>query len=379
MSQPFLRTTRGLRADGPQRAWWAWGLALAGLLAWAAWFLGAGIGVVAVSRSARLEVTQRPHPLAAPVAGTLRRTQLTLGRRVHAGEVLAELDDSTARALQAEADARVAAMAPRLAALQAALVAQSAAEAATRREALAALAIAEAREQEAAAGAAFAAEHERRLQAEAHAGGVPEVDALRAAAESRRLQAQLAAQVAERRRLALGAETLAAQGRQQAQALQRDLAALQAELAQARAARDSADTRLEQLRLRAPVDGVLADVQALAPGAWVAEGRALASVLPAGELTIVAEFDPASALGRVQPGQPATLALDGYPWVQYGRVQARVLRVAAEAHEQRLRVELQPEGPGRAPLQHGLPGRVEVAVERATPAQLLWRAAGVPW
>jgi membrane fusion protein (multidrug efflux system) len=90
----------------------------------------------------------------------------------------------------------------------------------------------------------------------------------------------------------------------------------------------------------------------------------------------VAEFSPA-ALGRIQPGQAARLRLDGFPWVQYGSLAVKVLRVGSELRAGRIRVELDvPHASSRIPLQHGLPGAVEIEVERVAPATLLLRVAG---
>jgi membrane fusion protein (multidrug efflux system) len=55
-----------------------------------------------------------------------------------------------------------------------------------------------------------------------------------------------------------------------------------------------------------------------------------------------------------------------------------VQRAGNEVREGRVRVELivDPEAGTSAPLQHGLPGTVEVQVETVTPARLTLRAAG---
>jgi hypothetical protein len=55
-----------------------------------------------------------------------------------------------------------------------------------------------------------------------------------------------------------------------------------------------------------------------------------------------------------------------------------VARVASEARNGRIRVELhtRPAPGSRLPLQHGIPGRVEVEVERVTPAVLVLRTVG---
>jgi membrane fusion protein (multidrug efflux system) len=93
---------------------------------------------------------------------------------------------------------------------------------------------------------------------------------------------------------------------------------------------------------------------------------------------VIAEFVPAAALGRVKAGQPARLRLTGFPWAQYGSVGAAVSSVGSEIRDGKVRVELtvRPEAASRIPAQHGLPGSVEVEVERISPAYLMLRAAG---
>ena len=186
------------------------------------------------------------------------------------------------------------------------------------------------------------------------------------------------AATAEVHRQTLDVHARAEQGHVQGEALRRQIVTLEGELATAAATHARLVQALERHQVRAPVSGVLAEVQALRPGSYVAEGQTLATVVPDGELLVVAEFDPSRALGRLQPGQVARLRLDGWPWAQYGSVPARVLRVAGEWRGQLLRVELQPMlAAGAAlPLQHGQPGVVEVEVEQLAPVALALRAAG---
>ena len=63
------------------------------------------------------------------------------------------------------------------------------------------------------------------------------------------------------------------------------------------------------------------------------------------------------------------MRLDGFPWAQFGSVEARVTRVASEIRDNLVRVEFEPlSGNARSPvaLQHGLPGSIEVTVEQTT-------------
>ena len=135
---------------------------------------------------------------------------------------------------------------------------------------------------------------------------------------------------------------------------------------------------MEQHRIRAPVAGRLGDVAPLRVGEYVAAGQKLATVIPAGELIVVADFEPAAVLGRVRPGQAAQLRLDGFPWTQYGSVAATVSRVAGEIRDKHIRVEFTPRAawPAGVQVQHGLPGTMEVTLETVAPAVMVLRAAG---
>jgi hypothetical protein len=97
-----------------------------------------------------------------------------------------------------------------------------------------------------------------------------------------------------------------------------------------------------------------------------------------GTLKIMTDFLPPAALGRIQPGQPARLRLEGFPWAQYGAVAATVASVASEVRDGWVRVELavRADAASPIPLQHGLPGTVEVEVDHVSPATLVLRTAG---
>lgn len=95
-----------------------------------------------------------------------------------------------------------------------------------------------------------------------------------------------------------------------------------------------------------------------------------------GGLHIVAEFLASESLGRVQPGQRARIRLDAFPWTQYGAVEGRVLRIAAEPDKGYIRVEIAALESRQIPLEHGMTGAVEAEVEEVSPATLVLRSAG---
>ena len=386
MATPFARTTRALMADDARPAWWAWGLALLLGAAWAAWFLFGRVTVFELSRQARLEVQRSAQAVAVAQGGAVLRSHLVLGREVRAGDLLLELDDRVSTLRLAEESSRLAGLPARQAALREEIAALDGARGTELQAADAAAQAALARSGEAAAQLDFARDHERRLAAELASGSVAEIDALRARSESRRQASARDALVADARRNTLEAAGRAQQMRSRIDALKGQLLALDTDAHTLQASVARLQAEIERLRVRAPIDGTLADVATLGPGSVVPQGHKLAVVLPRGTLMVVAEFHAASALGRVRAGQTALLRLDGFPWAQHGSVNARVQRVDGEVHEvlrgearePRLRVELALE-PGTLPpqlLQHGLSGSVEVALESVSPAVLLLRAAG---
>lgn len=381
MSTAFSRTTRSLAADHGRPALWAWSVAALALLAWAAWFFFGQVTVYQVSPHARLEAQDAAHSLSTAVAGRLASTRLVLGAQVQAGELLAELDSAIPARRLREAQARQATLGAQAEALQRELTAREQSAAAETSAALAAQQAAGFRSEEAAAAARQAFETARRLAEDSAAGGTAPAEAQQARADADQRAAAERALLAESRHLVAELQGRDAARRADLQALQRTQAALQGSLAETAEQVSRLQLELEQHRLRAPVAGRVAAMEALHAGDTLAAGQLLARIVPEGRFIVVAEFEPAAVLGRMHPGQPARLRLEGYPWAQYGSVAAQVSRVAGEVKDQRIRVELTPRAPwprGVVP-QHGLPGSVEVSLEEASPAALLLRAAGQAW
>jgi membrane fusion protein (multidrug efflux system) len=375
---PFDSTTRALAHDNAAPALWAWAGGTATAAAWVAWFLLGQVAVVEVSHKARLEVQQAAHTVNAPLAGTLVRAAPALGAEVQAGDLLVQLESGPLALRLREEAARRAGVLSQVAALRSEITAREKAAALDQQTAVAANQGAQFRIEEAAAAASFAGDNERRLSAESEAGGVARADALQARAEARKLAAAQAAMGAEARRLQADAGARAAQQRAQVEALNRALATLVADASASSATLQRLELEIAQHRVLAPVAGRVGEVAALHAGEYVAPGQKLVTLIPAGALVAVAEFEPAAVLGRVHPGQKALLRLDGFPWAQYGTIATTVSRVAGEIRDNRIRVEFTPNTawPAGVRAQHGLPGTMEVTLETVAPAQLLLRAAG---
>ncbi|MCC6747178.1 MAG: HlyD family efflux transporter periplasmic adaptor subunit [Deltaproteobacteria bacterium] len=378
MPHPFHRALRALGADG--RAVWLGAvlLLLALGMGWAAWFLFARVTVTEVSAAARLEVERAPHPLELAAGGRLLRSRLVLGARVRAGEVLVELDAERERILLREERLRVQSVEAQLALLRQELRTGEAALGQYAKGTTQAMGESRAQQREAEAISRFAQQKSKELTGLTSEGLVSRLEGLAARAESERRLAE-----AEKLRLAIDrlswSRKTSTQDRLMAlQRLRRHAAALEGAAASARASMDRLSHEIERRRVRAPVDGRLGEVATLRVGAVLREGERVGVVLPDGGLKIVADFLPHAALGRVRPGQLAHLRLDGFPWTQFGVVHAKVSAVAGEVRAGRVRVELgvQPDPSSRIPLQHGLPGLVQVEIEELSPASLVARAAG---
>lgn len=343
----------------------------------AIWLVVAEVTVYEVTGGARLEVGQAAAPIAARVGGRVLSSQLALGRQVEAGEVLVELDVQREKLLLLEGRARLRLLTAQVEPLQRELAARERAFSQTLR-----------------AGQAQLDEARTRLGEADVLAKLTETDAARSASllargfiaqrEADRFQADAQVKRAGAEALRITVTRTEAEYQRSVSNEEADLARLRREqvLLQEQQATEQAsierlEHELELRRIRAPVSGRIGEAVTLQVGAMLREGEGIGAVVPSGSLKVVAEFAPV-ALGRLKVGQRARLRLDGFPSIQYGATPAMVERIGSEPREGRVRVELSvAPGPLSAiPLQHGLPGSVEVEVERVSPATLVLRAVG---
>lgn len=343
-----------------------------------AWFFFARVALYEVSDRARLEVGSEPHAVMSLVSGRIERSAMDLDSEVEEGDVLVELDGNEVRFLLEEKRAEAAGLRERLEQVRREALAQEQALVDARQAALAAQEEARAEYQGALESARFA-EQEAERKENLHQEGLVS----RAEAEAARAEYREKATAAEKLSLsvergegdrAIGisekeAELVALEGR--VSEIQSNVRRLQANIA-------GLEYDLSLHTLRAPVAGRIGDRLSLRIGEFVEKGVHLGTVIPSGEVRVVAEFAPDRALGRIQPGQQAKLRLAGFSWVQYGSVPATVSRVGKEPQNGTVRVELALDEPEAFPvaLSHGLPGTLDVEVERISPAALVLRAAG---
>lgn len=346
---------------------------LAALLTWC---LQARVTLYEVSRKTHVEVRGASVPIHSVVSGQLAAVEVTLGQSVQAGEVLFRLDSAVEEQGLRRVQARLAALEPQIAAADSELRALLDAIKAEQSAGWVATQEARAHDREARIQSSLADSEARRLGQVATDIAAAELERVNATAQMRKASSDAAIysvlrQIKDRNTRRKTGEVRAAE-------IRRDLAVLKGEQQALLANVAELEQIIARTVIRAPNRGQIGELVPIHRGAFVAQGAKLATLTPQGELMLVAEFDPAAALGRIRPGQLAQLRLTGFPWLEFGAVPARVSKVASEVHEQTIRVELEllRAQPSLIPFQTGLPGVVEVAVERVSPATLLLRSLG---
>ena len=313
----------------------------------------------------------------APVAGRIVRVEMELGAEVEKGQLLVELEVEEQRSRLDEQQARLAGLESQLESL--ALELSGAELALSQWRAARQSELDEARAsyneaREAADQAAKEAADQVSLEEE---GLVSKQELDRARSEATRKQAAADALRASLQRLLGDQQVEETTRRAELDNLRRETAQLEGERAAITAAVEGLRQELAQRHIRAPADGHLGEVTPLGAGAYVEEGDRLAAVVPTGRILAVAEFAPADVVGRIHPGQEARLRLTGFPSTRFGSIPATVARVGSETRNGRIRVELDvTPADDSLPLEHGLPGTIEVEVERLSPAALVLRTAG---
>ncbi len=348
------------------------------LVAGLGWLLGGELLVLQVSKTMRLESASRTHVVQAAVAGRVASSNVRLGARVVEGDVLLEIDGSQDRLAAAAVRGELASVREQMPLIEAQLVALEQASHSARGAADAQVASALARQDGDRTEAEFAEQLATRLQLLERAGAIEALESLRAQAQSHKSSASALASLLDTRRnrweMARGsAERSAelAQGRRELAALRGRSSVLDAEL-------NKLNDVLERKKLRAPCTGVVGAAAELRDGGFVAEGATVASLIPDGDLIVVAQFESATALGRIHPGLRAHVRLTSYSWLEFGGFDAVVARVGSEPLEGQLAVELRLLNSEKLPrfFQHGLEGVAEVEIEHTSPARLVLRAAG---
>jgi membrane fusion protein (multidrug efflux system) len=296
---------------------------------------------------------------------------MVAGQRVEAGDLLLELDANPERLERSETMAKLAPASQQLRSLEDELNAEQRAIDVERKSADAAHA-------EVSTAADLAVEEAKRLSNLQQRGLVSDLDAFRGRkqAEERQSEARAAESAAERVIRDLAAKEQDRLGR--IARLKNEIAEIEGGRNEAVAASERLDYQIDQRLVRAPIAGTLAEVASLKVGGMVQAGDRICTIVPDGDLKVVALFRPSVALGRIRKGQPARVRLEGFPWTQYGSAVAKVTNVSGEVRDGQVRVDLglDTSSDSSIPFQHGLPAEVQVEIERISPASLVLRSVG---
>jgi len=342
------------------------------------WMLCVPVAVYENSTSARLEVDTAASSVQAEMTGRVVQCDLALGKVVHAGDTLVRLDANSEQLQVREEETRMTALQPEINGLEAQIGAEQAAGADEQRATQAAIDEAKLKVREAETPAKTAEAERRRAEQLRKEGVISAQDFDKATSEAERLQNAAATLRSSIDRIAREQTTRDRQRAVRIAEIQTQIAKLKTGRAGVTASINRADYDVDRRNIRSPVDGVIGEAIVLAPGSVLTEGEHIASIIPAGTLRVVAFFPPQAAHGHMQPGSRARLRLTGYPWTEFGVVEARVTRVAGEDADGKTRVELEvlPSPTLRTTLRHGMPGELEVLTERITPMALVMRSAG---
>jgi multidrug resistance efflux pump len=373
----FPQSFQRLRADHGNSTLWISATATAALAAWIFWASFAQISLYEVSSDARVELDGATYPVDAPFTGRVVASGLRIGQHVRRGDLLIEIDAMAEQLQLREVQVQAQGLEPQIAQLNAQIAAEGNMRSEEDRGGRLKVQEAESRVHEAQIPADYAAKNLTRIRALYAQSYVSAHDLEKAESDASQLRAaastlEMAAGRIPRDQAARNRERDVRVGR-----LQGEIATLEAQRDTLQAESARLNYEIERRRVRAPVDGVIGEALNLRVGAVVADGDRLGSIVPEGRL-LVAHYPAQAAFGRIRAGQPATLRLDGFPWAEFGTVSATVAEVGREVRDGKVRVELalRPQSSFHGSLEHGMPGTLEVAVERLSPLNLTLRTAG---
>lgn len=115
--------------------------------------------------------------------------------------------------------------------------------------------------------------------------------------------------------------------------LQKELADIRGRIGQLQPNLDKTVYKEGLMELRAPQDGVIKDLATTTVGAVVQPGTVIMTLVPKGEQLYVDVNIKNEDSGFVQVGQKAQIKLAAYPFQQYGMMTGKVIHVSADATE----------------------------------------------
>lgn len=342
---------------------------------WLAWLFRGEVALVETARHARLEASAYVHPVESVAMGKVVRRPISLGDSVDVGDLLMVLETEHQEHGLEEGRALLAAWQERLEVSQAALRKRQSLVREDEEWTARQLAEIEAKRTVELVTLDYARQRVERSEKLFALGLVSEIDLLHHQGDAEKANAEAKVHGAEALALEAKARREAVHHAAELADLERDISEAQGEITSLEARIELLLHEIEDLHLRAPVAGRVGWLAPMQPGAVIEAGDRLAEIVPDDAVRVVGFFSR-TAVGRLAEGQHARLRLDALPWTQYGAVDLEVERLATEADEDEVRVELRLAGPPSQALTHGMTGQLEVTVGRVSPVHWLLQAVG---
>jgi HlyD family type I secretion membrane fusion protein len=124
---------------------------------------------------------------------------------------------------------------------------------------------------------------------------------------------------------------------QRLQQLEREAADMAAKVAETQTLLKAAQTKLEQMNLYAPVNGVISSLNVHNAGEVIQPSQTIAEIGPDGAPLVLSAFLPNQEAGLVDEGMQVHVKFDAFPYQEYGVVSGRIISISPDAkHDEQL-------------------------------------------
>lgn len=142
--------------------------------------------------------------------------------------------------------------------------------------------------------------------------------------ETKRLQVGLSERIANAKQMQLEAQ-------QKLKELEVKLTELQSRYNETQVLLETAQAKLKQRYLYAPVSGVVLTLNVPRAGEVVQAGQAIAEVAPLGKPLVISAILPSYEAGFVKPGMPVQIKHGSYPYQDYGIIPGQVMTMSPDS------------------------------------------------
>lgn len=143
-----------------------------------------------------------------------------------------------------------------------------------------------------------------------------------------RLQAELVRKQAEAERTQLEAQ-------QKIKQLELELAQVESKIGDTQNLLATAQTKLKQKSLKAPIDGIVYALNIDNPGRVLEPGETVLEIAPHGVPLVLSAMIPIQKTGFIREGMPVQIKLDAYPYQDYGMISGTINSISVDAKSHR--------------------------------------------